>query len=250
MDLGTSGALVAEVNSQLIGNRSENYSKNQNFPYEPNTEHEFENEDGFLEQDFIIDSKITSSVNSVSDANEEFSIGDSNFRNINFNDSNFSGDPVDYPFTTCNIELNQYCETEVADLIDDNILNDKDYNHVLLNSNENINQNEDALKYDDSATDAASASAVVITPDSILEENSGLVHAEDQTDYTALNELIDFPLNESEDIGPHFIAGSFSSSVDKLDSKKDQIDSSDMGIENTWLVSSNYVLFCRLDFGI
>ncbi|XP_065212556.1 ubiquitin carboxyl-terminal hydrolase 4-like [Planococcus citri] len=238
MDLGTSGALVAEVNSQLIdrlgSSRSENYTKNQNFQFESSTENEFGNEDEFLEQDYVIDSKITSTVNSVSDANEEFSVGDSNFRHINFGDSNFSNDSVDYPFPTCNIELNQYCETEVADLIDDNILNDKGYNHVLLNPSENINPDEDALKYDNLGTDVSSASNSIITADTILEENSELVHSGDQNDFNALNDFLSIPLSETEDIGPHFIAGSFSNSGDKLDSNKNQGDSSDMGIENTW----------------
>lgn len=240
MDLDTS-TLVAKVNAQSLlniklgGNQNKNYSKNKNYPFDSNIENEFDNEDEFLDQDYIVDPKTTSSVETLPETNADFAAtGDTDFRRINFNESSLSGDQTDYPFDNYNIELNQYCETEVTDLIDDSILNDKDYRHVLLHPNENISRNEHVLKYQNLVSSASSVGAELISPESILEENSELNNSQEQPDYNALNEFLNIPLTEHEDIEPHFIAGPFTSSEDKLDSKEDHIDSSEMGIENTW----------------
>lgn len=234
MDLDTS-ALVAKVNPQSIigiklgSPQNKNYSKSKDFQFEPNTEREFDDEDGFLDQDFLVDAKVSSSIGSISDSNVDYStVNDPEYRRITFNESSLSNDHTDYHFSNYNIELNQYCETEVTDLIDDTILHDKSYPHVLLNPNSD-NRNEHVLKYQNLVSSATSIDDKLITPESVLEGNSEL-DTQDQTDYTVLNEL----LSISEDIEPHFIASSFTNSENKFESKENQLDSSDMGIENTW----------------
>lgn len=236
MDLDTS-AHVAKVSSPTIlkiklnTNHNLNFSKSENISFESTNGDTFKNENIYSEQDYIItspsahlstDANIFNLNKSCSDSVTVELSSDVNFNRSRFNNNEYF---VDHNLKAAS---HQCCETSDSSIIDENVI----ITDELLLPNDNIDANNETLKYQHIVCNTSSTSEF-INPESVLEVNSELVHSQDKADFNALAlEYLSIP----ENIEPHFIVGNFSESDEKLkhNLNENPIDSGDMGIENTW----------------
>ncbi len=236
MDLDTS-AFVAEVNSSsLLKSKLDqniNFLENDSIPYQPTNGDVFEEENGYLERDYLVASpdisaNICDSSNSRPDSTVELT-ADLNFSSARLNDIDTNSEY----FADSTLEVNQYCITDECDSVDGIV--GKNCGHIAF-TGADICRDNDVSKYQNVVTSITSTPPELINPGSILEANSHLLNEQDKADFAAL-ELDDY-LSLTKDIEPHFIVGSFSNYNENLkhNLEESQIDPGDMGIENTWYV--------------
>lgn len=237
MDLDTS-ALVAKVNSRSLLNNLDtdpniNYLESDNVSIQSADGDAFENDNNYLDQeDYVIESpeaclsnNICASSPSCPDSTVEIS-SDLNLSRAKFHCT----DQSDY-FADCDFKTNEYfksseCNVDSSCIVEEN-------RHQLLYEKE-VNNREDVLNYQQIISNGSpTSSADFISPESILETNSELLDVPDKSELSGL-EFEEYLL--TKDIGPHFIVENYSNYNEKVEHNlnENNIDTGDMGIENSW----------------